>query len=131
MSRSISGEYYTSKGKAIPVKWTAPEAVQFGKFTHASDVWSFGVVLWELFSRGMIPYPGMENSEVIRKITNGVRLEKPRDCPNEVYDLMLKCWAEKPKERPKFTGTSKCFIVDNVNRYTCNAHHVIATFRCN
>src|SRR5690242_9653021 len=84
----------------MPIKWTAPEAIQYLKFSTMSDIWSFGVTIWEMWSQGMIPYAEMTNKEVLEAIPKGYRLEKPVDCPVEVYDLMKECWSKEPRERP-------------------------------
>ena len=86
----------------------APESIGRAKFSHASDVWSFGVTLWEIFSYGIEPVyrdpasPGGEvpDSELLDVLKKGVRLQRPLDCPNEVYKLMLKCWNEHAHQRP-------------------------------
>jgi serine/threonine protein kinase len=96
------------KSVALPVRWTAPEALKYGKFSHKSDVWSFGIMLWELFSRGTKPYFEFNNQEVIAKVTKErYRLSKPDDCPEEIYELMLKCWDENPDNRPGFKVVPK------------------------
>lgn len=102
LSRNIDTNYYQASNSVFPVKWTAPEAVEKGKFSSMSDVWSFGIVLWELFTYGKIPYPGMSNQEVIEKVSNGYRLPPPKNCPPNIIELMNKCWSYNPKERPNF-----------------------------
>jgi serine/threonine protein kinase len=79
---------------ALPIRWAAPECYLNHQFSSASDVWSFGLVLYELFSFGAIPYAGMTNRQVIEKVPTGYRLESPENCPQEVYQLMLKCWEQ-------------------------------------
>ncbi|XP_030074255.1 megakaryocyte-associated tyrosine-protein kinase isoform X2 [Microcaecilia unicolor] len=86
----------------IPVKWTAPEALKHNKFSTKSDVWSFGVLLWEIFSYGRTPYPKMSLKEVCEKIENGYRMEAPEHCPPYVYALMNSCWETDPGKRPSF-----------------------------
>lgn len=96
--------YEAREGGKWPIKWYAPESFLYGKFSHASDVWSFGIVLWEMFTRGEVPYsdetPG---SQVIEMIERGERLPKPKDCPFEIYQQMLACWQTEPKMRPTFS----------------------------
>ncbi|CAH2006302.1 unnamed protein product, partial [Acanthoscelides obtectus] len=96
-------EYIVSDGmKQIPIKWTAPEALNFGKYTSLCDVWSYGILCWEIFSRGDTPYTGMSNSKAREKIDNGYRMPPPESTPDEMYRLMLRCWEYKPESRPNF-----------------------------
>lgn len=81
----------------------APESLNKLLFTTASDVWSFGVLLWEVYTLGMTPYPGMTDGEVIGRINQWYRLYKPHDCPNDVYSIMLSCWKDYHKARPRFS----------------------------
>lgn len=87
---------------ALPIRWAAPECYLKQEFSTASDVWSFGIVLYELFTNGQTPYKGLMNKQVIEKVREGYRLEKPNDCPTEVYRLMRMCWEEDPAKRPTF-----------------------------
>ncbi|KGL80646.1 Tyrosine-protein kinase HCK, partial [Tinamus guttatus] len=89
-------------GAKFPIKWTAPEAINFGVFTIKSDVWSFGILLTEIITYGRIPYPGMTNPEVIRNLERGYRMPCPDMCPSELYNIILKCWRTRPEERPTF-----------------------------
>ncbi|NWS46272.1 EPHA7 protein, partial [Probosciger aterrimus] len=93
---------YTTTGGKIPVRWTAPEAIQYRKFTSASDVWSYGIVMWEVMSYGERPYWDMSNQDVIKAIEEGYRLPAPMDCPAGLHQLMLDCWQKERGERPKF-----------------------------
>ncbi|XP_068087282.1 ephrin type-A receptor 7 isoform X5 [Hyperolius riggenbachi] len=93
---------YTTTGGKIPVRWTAPEAIQYRKFTSASDVWSYGIVMWEIMSYGERPYWDMSNQDVIKAIEEGYRLPAPMDCPAGLHQLMLDCWQKERGERPKF-----------------------------
>ncbi|XP_027697115.1 ephrin type-A receptor 1 [Vombatus ursinus] len=95
------GTYETQGGK-IPIRWTAPEAIAHRIFTSASDVWSFGVVMWEVLSFGDKPYGDMSNQEVMKSIEDGYRLPPPVDCPAPLYDLMKCCWAYDRTCRPRF-----------------------------
>ncbi|XP_065371234.1 tyrosine-protein kinase Fer isoform X2 [Calliphora vicina] len=96
-------EYIVSDGmKQIPVKWTAPEALNFGKYTSLCDVWSYGILMWEIFSRGDTPYSGMTNSKAREKIDGGYRMPAPCNTPPEMYRLMLKCWTAEAESRPHF-----------------------------
>ncbi|KAM6992627.1 ephrin type-A receptor 7 isoform 4-T4 [Tautogolabrus adspersus] len=93
---------YTTTGGKIPVRWTSPEAIQYRKFTSASDVWSYGIVMWEVMSYGERPYWDMSNQDVIKAIEEGYRLPAPMDCPPGLHQLMLDCWQKDRAERPKF-----------------------------
>ncbi|XP_069675618.1 tyrosine-protein kinase Fer isoform X2 [Periplaneta americana] len=96
-------EYIVSDGmKQIPIKWTAPEALNFGKYTSLCDVWSYGVLAWEIFSRGGTPYNGLSNSKAREKIDSGYRMPAPEGTPDEMYRLMLRCWEYEPENRPHF-----------------------------
>ncbi|XP_076872510.1 LOW QUALITY PROTEIN: ephrin type-A receptor 7 [Brachyhypopomus gauderio] len=93
---------YTTTGGKIPVRWTATEAIQYRKFTSASDVWSYGIVMWEVMSYGERPYWDMSNQDVIKAIEEGYRLPAPMDCPPGLHQLMLDCWQKDRADRPKF-----------------------------
>ncbi|XP_026145162.1 focal adhesion kinase 1-like isoform X4 [Carassius auratus] len=94
--------YKASKGK-LPIKWMAPESINFRRFTSASDVWMFGVCMWEILMLGIKPFQGVKNNDVIGRIENGERLAMPQNCPPTLYSLMTKCWAYDPSKRPRFT----------------------------
>uniref|UniRef100_T1KLD1 receptor protein-tyrosine kinase n=1 Tax=Tetranychus urticae TaxID=32264 RepID=T1KLD1_TETUR len=105
MARDIyRSDYYRKGGKAmLPVKWMPPEAFLDGIFTSKTDVWSFGVLLWEVMSMGFMPYPGRGNQEVMQLVTAGGRLEPPNNaCPSQVYAIMQQCWQALPENRPNF-----------------------------
>ncbi|KAM7422756.1 hypothetical protein PAMA_010688 [Pampus argenteus] len=94
---------YTTRGGKIPIRWTAPEAIAYRKFTSASDVWSFGIVMWEVMAFGERPYWDMSNHEVMKAINEAFRLPAPMDCPSAIYQLMLQCWQQDRSKRPRFT----------------------------
>ncbi|XP_064408280.1 tyrosine-protein kinase Lck isoform X3 [Latimeria chalumnae] len=103
LARLIEDNEYTAReGAKFPIKWTAPEAINYGTFTIKSDVWSFGILLTEIITYGRIPYPGMSNPEVIQNLERGYRMPQPDNCPEELYEVMMRCWREKPEERPTF-----------------------------
>ncbi|XP_078313794.1 insulin-like peptide receptor isoform X3 [Crassostrea virginica] len=104
MTRDIyETDYYRKGGKALlPVRWMAPESLKDGIFTSLSDVWSYGVVLWEMATLAAQPYQGLSNEEVLRYVLNGRVMEKPEDCPDRLFELMQKCWRYRPKQRPTF-----------------------------
>ncbi|XP_034002938.1 megakaryocyte-associated tyrosine-protein kinase isoform X2 [Trematomus bernacchii] len=91
-----------SDNAKLPVKWTAPEALKKEKFSTKSDVWSYGVLLWEIFSYGRQPYPKMSLKEVKDTVEGGYRMEAPEDCPPALYSLMRLCWEQEPRRRPAF-----------------------------
>ncbi|XP_014811922.1 PREDICTED: angiopoietin-1 receptor isoform X2 [Calidris pugnax] len=96
-------EVYVKKTMGrLPVRWMAIESLNYSVYTTNSDVWSYGVLLWEIVSLGGTPYCGMTCAELYEKLPQGYRLEKPLNCDDEVYDLMRQCWREKPYERPSF-----------------------------
>uniref|UniRef100_A0A8D2QNA1 Ephrin type-B receptor 2 n=1 Tax=Zosterops lateralis melanops TaxID=1220523 RepID=A0A8D2QNA1_ZOSLA len=95
--------YTSSLGGKIPVRWTAPEAIAYRKFTSASDVWSYGIVMWEVMSFGERPYWDMSNQDVINAIEQDYRLPPPMDCPAALHQLMLDCWQKDRNTRPRFS----------------------------
>ncbi|XP_062819605.1 tyrosine-protein kinase Fes/Fps isoform X2 [Anolis carolinensis] len=109
MSREQEDGVYASTGgmKHIPVRWTAPEALSCGLYSSQSDVWSFGILLWEAFSLGATPYPNMSNQQTREAVERGVRLSAPDRCPEEAYQLMLRCWEYEPQDRPTFTAVHR------------------------
>ncbi|XP_015429458.1 PREDICTED: ALK tyrosine kinase receptor [Dufourea novaeangliae] len=96
-------DYYRKGGKAmLPIKWMPPESFLDGIFTTKTDVWAFGVLLWEIMSFGYIPYTGCTNRETMAMVTSGGRLEKPAGCPDPIYGIMTRCWHPRPDDRPSF-----------------------------
>ncbi|VDI57645.1 focal adhesion kinase 1 [Mytilus galloprovincialis] len=106
LSRVVEEQSYykASKGK-LPIKWMAPESINFRRFTTASDVWMFGVCIWEILMYGIKPFQGVKNNDVIGKIENGERLPLPPGCPPAMYNLMCACWSYEPTNRPSFADT--------------------------
>ncbi|KRZ35241.1 Insulin receptor [Trichinella pseudospiralis] len=98
-------DYYRPQGRRLmPVRWMAPEALKDAKFTSKSDIWSYGVILWEIATLANQPYAGLANEEVMRLVVDHRKImEKPKDCPKRMYDLMLLCWKYDPKDRPLFS----------------------------
>lgn len=106
LSRALSMDssyYKASRGGKWPIKWYAPESYNYGTFSHASDVWSYGVTLWEMFSYGKQPYGDMRGVEAIQIVESGKRLERPEDCPDDIYQVLMDCWAYNPDARPSFS----------------------------
>lgn len=116
LARVIEDSEYTARqGAKFPIKWTAPEAAMYGKFSIKSDVWSYGILLYELVTHGSIPYAGMHNKEVIEQVQRGYRIPRPTncDCPDAVYKKMRDCWHTDPDKRPTFEFLANFF--DNYN----------------
>lgn len=88
---------------SYPLRWYPPETLQFGSFAEATDIWSFGVLLWEVYSSGLTPYYGMSDEEVISLVLDGEILPCPKECPKEIYDIMQGCWNPEASDRPRFT----------------------------
>ncbi|CAL4130029.1 unnamed protein product [Meganyctiphanes norvegica] len=103
LARLIEDDEYTPQaGGKFPVKWTAPEAITHSRFTIKSDVWSFGILLHEIITKGKIPYPGTTNIELIELLPSGYRMPKDQACPQNLYELMIECWNAEPQKRPTF-----------------------------
>ncbi|XP_075701186.1 protein-tyrosine kinase 6 [Rhinoderma darwinii] len=115
LARFIKDDMYVSRSKEIPYKWTAPEALAYGRYTLKSDVWSFGILLYEIMSRGIIPYPGIQNSELLCYLKQGHRMAAPQNCSDKVYNVMLDCWMENPQKRPTFNDLK--INIDNLANY--------------
>lgn len=128
MARNIHerGMYQKSSEGRLPVKWTALEALEHGQYTTKSDVWSFGVLLFEIVTIGGRPYPGMDVVELVEKLRRGYRMEKPQHLDEKVYDLMLSCWSEDPEKRLTFSQLYRALkqldgeIEDCINLTTYN-----------
>ncbi|XP_075267286.1 muscle, skeletal receptor tyrosine-protein kinase isoform X3 [Opisthocomus hoazin] len=106
LSRNMySADYYkANENDAIPIRWMPPESIFYNRYTTESDVWAYGVVLWEIFSYGMQPYYGMAHEEVIYYVRDGNVLSCPDNCPLELYNLMRLCWSKLPADRPSFAS---------------------------
>lgn len=105
LSRDVyEKDYYSGDNKKtkLPVKWMAPESLEKGIYNHKTDVWSYGVLLWELMTRGVTPYPEVDNWDIVNFLKQGRRMQQPSYCPDELYDVMLHCWQDDPKRRPSF-----------------------------
>lgn len=106
--KDIGGEMYEQKTKgALPIRWMAPESLYFSVFTPKSDVWGFGILMWEIVTLGSTPYPGMGAREVMRRVRDGYRLERPAHCHPDLYLIIQKCWAGDMNKRPDFSELRK------------------------
>ena len=101
MAQEIDEDIYETPS-GVNTKWTAPEALVHNRFTIKSDVWSFGVVLYEIITYGHVPYPGRTDNQVLKHVQQGYRIPQPRNCPYKIYNIMLNCWREEPENRPLF-----------------------------
>ncbi|XP_074779621.1 tyrosine-protein kinase FRK isoform X1 [Athene noctua] len=104
----------------LPVKWTAPEAIRYNKFSVKSDVWSFGILLFEIITYGKMPYAGMPGHQVIQMLDKGYRLPQPETCPAPLYQLMLQCWSAEAGGRPTFEalcGQLECYFETDSSSY--------------
>uniref|UniRef100_H2SAG1 receptor protein-tyrosine kinase n=1 Tax=Takifugu rubripes TaxID=31033 RepID=H2SAG1_TAKRU len=128
---------YTTTGGKIPIRWTAPEAISYRKFSSASDAWSYGIVMWEVMSYGERPYWEMSNQDVILSIEEGYRLPAPMGCPVALHQLMLHCWQKERSHRPKFTDvvsfldklirnpSSLLPLVEDMQRYSSEGSFIL------
>ncbi|CAG9823039.1 unnamed protein product [Phaedon cochleariae] len=120
LARYVLDDQYTSSGGSkFPIKWAPPEVLNYTRFSSKSDIWAYGVLMWEVFSCGKMPYGRLKNAEVVERVQKGLILEKPKACYKEVYDVMRKCWAHLPENRPSFkvlketlVGISQRIVVD-------------------
>ncbi|XP_055387236.1 tyrosine-protein kinase Btk29A isoform X2 [Condylostylus longicornis] len=103
LARYVLDDQYTSSGGTkFPIKWAPPEVLNYTRFSSKSDVWAYGVLMWEVFTCGKMPYGRLKNTEVVERVQRGIILEKPKSCAKEIYDVMRKCWYHSPEERPSF-----------------------------
>ena len=107
--------YHPINGKSLPVRWLSPEAIAEGKYSQKSDVWSFGVTLWEIFCCGATPYTGVMNDKVAEGVCNEMRLPQPSGCPLPVYETMQQCWMADVNQRPTFQQLTNIFNRTGLN----------------
>lgn len=101
---------HMQEGGVFPIKWTAPEALRESKFTSKSDMWSFGILLWEVYSFGRVPYPRIPLADVVQHVERGYRMEAPDGCPKDIYTIMQEAWDIKPDKRPSFLNVASRLI---------------------
>lgn len=125
MARDVQQEnVYERKSKGrLPVKWTAFEALLYGQYTTKSDVWSYGVLLYEIFTIGGSPYPRMDGKKIANSLQEGYRMPKPMHVDNELYEIMMNCWKNEPEDRPSFTSlTNQLKRIENQHKRLINMH---------
>lgn len=111
--------YVMQEHRKVPFAWCAPESLKTRTFSHATDTWMFGVTLWEMFTHGQEPWLGLNGSQILHKIDKeGERLPKPEDCPQDIYNVMLQCWAQKPDDRPTFVALRE-FLLETMPTDMC------------
>ena len=121
LSRFVTDQNSVAEDSDVkfPIKWTSPEAALSKMFSIKSDVWSFGILLYEIITYGRVPYPGMTHHEVLSSIVTGYRMPRPDNCPSDLYKHMLRCWNKKPEERPTFESLQydleDYFVIENGN----------------
>ncbi|KAM3866060.1 activated CDC42 kinase 1-like [Diretmus argenteus] len=111
--------YVMQEHRKVPFAWCAPESLKTRTFSHATDTWMFGVSLWEMFTHGQEPWLGLNGSQILHKIDKeGERLPKPEDCPQDIYNVMRQCWAQKPDDRPTFVALRE-FLLETMPTDMC------------
>ncbi|XP_075234447.1 tyrosine-protein kinase Btk29A isoform X2 [Lycorma delicatula] len=98
----LDDQYTSSSGTKFPIKWAPPEVLNYTRFSSKSDVWAYGVLMWEVFTCGKMPYGRLKNTEVVERVQRGIVLERPKACFKEVYEVMRQCWCHSPEDRPSF-----------------------------
>jgi len=112
-----NAEYFRFNNVLIPLRWMPPEAIFDDDFTEKSDVWSYGVLVWEIYTFGQMPYHDRPNEEVLKCVKNDLRLNKPDNCPDTVLEVMEKCWEGNPLARPTFQE-----LLDDMSGISVDSH---------
>ncbi|XP_049836755.1 tyrosine-protein kinase Btk29A isoform X2 [Schistocerca gregaria] len=111
LARYVLDDQYTSSGGTkFPIKWAPPEVLNYTRFSSKSDVWAYGVLMWEVFTCGKMPYGRLKNTEVVERVQRGIVLERPKACYKEVYQVMRKCWCHAPEDRPSFRSLKEQLV---------------------
>lgn len=119
----VSNYYRRDTQGQLPVRWMAPESLKDNMYTSASDVWSFGVVLWEMVTFSASPYPGLSNNEVVKKVIHGLKMPRPENCPDNLFYIMDRCWRHEPKERLTFHDIVELLLPDTDNKLYPNCFY--------
>ncbi|XP_060935369.1 tyrosine-protein kinase BTK [Limanda limanda] len=98
----LDDEYTSSEGSKFPVRWSPPEVLLYCKFSSKSDIWAYGVLMWEIYTLGQLPYERLNNTEIVEQVSRGLRLYRPQPANVKVYNIMTTCWCDKPEDRPNF-----------------------------
>lgn len=112
-----NAEYYRFNNMHVPLRWMPPEAIFDDEFSEKSDVWSYGVLVWEIYTLGQMPYHDRSNEEVLKCVKDDLRLPKPDNCPDTVLEVLDKCWEGNPLARPTFQE-----LLDDVNGISVDSH---------
>ncbi|XP_070556590.1 tyrosine kinase receptor Cad96Ca-like isoform X2 [Ptychodera flava] len=122
LARDVDGSdiYHRTSQGPLPIRWMAPESLKYSIHTSKSDVWSYGVVLWEIITLGSTPYVKMTGKEVIKEVIRGYKMHKPRHCSQKIYDFMSSCWRTNPTERPSFSDL--CVQIEDMTQDRTEAH---------
>lgn len=125
MTRDIYERDYYRKGDKglLPVRWMSPESLKDGVFTTSNDVFSYGVVLWEMATLASQPYQGLSNDQVLRYVIDGGVMERPENCPDKLYQLMRRCWEHRPSNRPTFLDIVEMLLEDVNNSFGKNSFY--------
>lgn len=116
LGRVIKEPFYNTDESKFPYRWSAPEVITSKRFSNKSDVWSFGILLYEIVTLGGVPYPGFGMREVPAQVTSGHHMSRPPKCPEFLYSIMKECWSEEPEDRPTFKFLRECLINSSIQQ---------------